>query len=150
MALHVNRSHLDAIVAHAEACAPDECCGILTGLIEGADVRVAAVHPVDNVWPGGRTDRFELDPRAHLRVQREARERGLDVVGFYHSHPDGPPVPSAFDAERAWPDTTYLIVSLHPTHDGQARSWRFDDDHARFDEEPVRVVDGQQGLSGNL
>jgi proteasome lid subunit RPN8/RPN11 len=98
---------LARVVAHARETAPRECCGLLLG---------AAAHIVDVVPTRNIADdpgRFEIDPADHIAGRRDARRRGLEVVGFYHSHPHSAPEPSARDlAEASYPDHLYLIVGL--------------------------------------
>ncbi len=149
MPLVLREAHLDAIFTHAIADAPDECCGILLGRTVGDSLRVAEVHPVANVWEGVRTRRFMLDPKTHLRLQREGRERGLDIIGFYHSHPTGRPHPSAFDDKLAWPDHAYLIVSLRDGKPGEARTWRLDETTRRLVADNLEIEssrDPEQGI----
>jgi proteasome lid subunit RPN8/RPN11 len=99
---------VEAIVAHARAAAPDECCGMLIGLAD----RVDAAAPARNIADRPAT-RFLIDPKAHLDALRDARRCGLDVIGFYHSHPRSAAVPSETDvAEASYPDHLYLIVGL--------------------------------------
>ena len=98
----------DAVVAHAREEAPRECCGLLVG--RGSDV-VDAVR-ARNIADEPAT-RFLIDPEDHFAGRRSARARGLEVVGFYHSHPGSPPEPSERDiAEFSYPGHLYLIVSL--------------------------------------
>ena len=92
---------------HAREASPAECCGMLLGrsdsIVEAAAARNLSAHP----------HRFLIDPQDHIRARREGRERGLDVIGFYHSHPHSPAVPSETDlAEAAYPHHHFLIVSL--------------------------------------
>ena len=96
------------IVEHAVAALPGESCGLLVGS-EGAIVEsVRATNIADDP-----TGRFLIDPKDHIDGRRRARSRGLAVVGFYHSHPQSPPQPSATDvAEASYPLHLYLIVSL--------------------------------------
>jgi proteasome lid subunit RPN8/RPN11 len=99
---------VDAVVAHAREAAPAECCGLLLGtgnmVMAAARTRNIANDP---------TRRFEIDPQDHTDVRRDARRRGLAVLGFYHSHPRSPAVPSPTDlAEASYPDHLYLIVGL--------------------------------------
>lgn len=140
MALVLHREHYDAIRARAAIEAPRECCGILAGVLTPERAIVREVHAVANVSEGAPTTRFLLDPRAHLRLQRECRERGLTIVGFYHSHPAGSAVPSASDLELAWPRVSYVIVSLRGGHPHELRSWRLDEESGQFREEPVEVI----------
>ena len=104
----VARIALDTILAHAREAAPAECCGLLLGtassVVEAARAKNIADDP---------SARFVIDPKDHLDGRRGARTRGLEVVGFYHSHPRSPAVPSATDrAEATYPGYLYLIVSL--------------------------------------
>jgi len=99
---------IDRIVAHAREAAPAECCGLLLGT--GSAIADAA--PAKNIADAPRS-RFVIDPKDHIDGRRHARRRGLEVIGFYHSHPRSAPVPSSIDrAEAAYPGYLYLIVSL--------------------------------------
>ncbi|MGE0706031.1 MAG: Mov34/MPN/PAD-1 family protein [Vicinamibacterales bacterium] len=96
-----------AIVEHAERERPRECCGVLVG--RGREI-VQAV-PVENI--AASPCRFLLDPKGHIDARRDARRLGLDVVGYYHSHPNSPAEPSATDAAGVtYTDAVYAIVSL--------------------------------------
>jgi proteasome lid subunit RPN8/RPN11 len=106
--LRASGAVIDAVLSHARAVAPDECCGMLVG----AGDRIDAAVPARNVAERPAS-RFLIEPRDHLAALREARARGLDVIGFYHSHPRGDAVPSATDlAEASYPDHLFLIVGL--------------------------------------
>jgi proteasome lid subunit RPN8/RPN11 len=108
--LTIYKGVLDRVVAHARAALPDECCGILVG---GGD-RVVEVVSTENVAADPRRH-FLIDPKAHIDTRRHARGRGLQVVGFYHSHPRSDARPSAIDlAEASYPGLLYLIVGLAP------------------------------------
>ncbi len=103
----------DQVRRHGETTYPDECCGILLGTQEG-DVRtVRAIVTCNNARVDSPQSRYDIDPRGLIRAQREARERGLDVVGFYHSHPDHPARWSQTDFENAhWIGCSYVITSV--------------------------------------
>jgi proteasome lid subunit RPN8/RPN11 len=106
--MRVAREALESIVAHSREAAPAECCGLLlggqAGVVEAVRTRNIADEPAS---------RFVVDPKDHFDGRRDARRRGLDVVGFYHSHPGSPATPSETDrAEASYPDHLYLIVSL--------------------------------------
>jgi proteasome lid subunit RPN8/RPN11 len=95
------------MIVHALAERPRECCGVLVGAAR--EIREAV--PVAN--RSALADRFLLDPGGHIEVRREARQRGLEVLGFYHSHPRSPAAPSKRDRDEAsYPGHLYLIVSL--------------------------------------
>ena len=104
----IARAVLDAVVAHARETAPAECCGLL---LRRGGVVVEAIRTANVA--DARETRFVIDPTGHIDGRREARRRGLDVAGFYHSHPRSAANPSATDrAEASYPDHLYLIVSL--------------------------------------
>ena len=106
----ITAATLAAIIAHAREAAPVECCGILIGRDGTIDDAARAKNLA------GSPNRFLLDPKDHIEVRRTARGRGLDVIGFYHSHPHSPAWPSPTDiAEAAYPDAVQLIVSLEGT-----------------------------------
>jgi proteasome lid subunit RPN8/RPN11 len=108
--VRIARSALDAIVEHARTAMPAECCGLLLG----TGTAVAEAAPTPNV--SDDPNRFFIEPRAHIAARRAARERGLEVLGFYHSHPHSSPAPSVTDLlEASYPDHLYLIVGFTPT-----------------------------------
>ena len=101
------RAVCDAVVAHAREAVPDECCGILIGTQAAVVAAVRAANLSES------PSRFLIDPQDHIRARRDARAAGLDVVGFYHSHPHSEPVPSATDvADASYADHLHLIVGL--------------------------------------
>jgi [CysO sulfur-carrier protein]-S-L-cysteine hydrolase len=107
MTFHIRQVVLDAIVAHARAEAPAECCGMLIGRGASIDDAVRAKNMA------AAPTRFLIDPKDHIDARRGARDRGLEVVGFYHSHPASPAWPSETDiAEAAYPDAVHMVVSL--------------------------------------
>jgi len=100
-----------AIRRLGEAAYPHEGCGVLVGSYEVDAVVVQEVTSGRNLWTDRLRDRYDLDPADIQAADRLARSRGLDVVGFWHSHPDHPARPSQFDSDRAWVDCAYVIVS---------------------------------------
>ena len=134
---------------------PNECCGVLLGRAEGDAKDVVEAVPLKNMRtepekaqeilpleaPGRESERnrFLIDPAEQLRVEKDARVRGLDVMGYYHSHPDHPALPSNYDREHAWPWYSYLIISVERGKPGDLTSWTLSEDRARFDAEPLEV-----------
>ena len=99
------------IEREARAAFPRECCGLVEGRREESRAVATALHPVKNLSPD--TDRFELDPAAHLRLLREARQAGREIIGCYHSHPNGRAEPSKADAAGAGEtDFLWLIAGV--------------------------------------
>ena len=121
------------IARQAAAAYPEECCGVLIG---SAGV-VRDVLPAVNSSTADRQRRFVIDAATYLAADAQARRIGADVLGFYHSHPDHPAAPSAFDLEHAWPNLSYVIVSVRHGVPGDVRSWRLRPDRAGFDEEQL-------------
>ena len=112
MSLQTTPEHEAAIRAHAARDYPHECCGFLIGTSDGEAVTLARVVPAANTRDDSPRNRFEIDPGELVKTDRAARAEGMDVVGFYHSHPDAPAIPSEFDREHAWPGYCYVIVSV--------------------------------------
>jgi proteasome lid subunit RPN8/RPN11 len=107
--LNCKQEIIDEIVAHARREAPGECCGVLIG----DAMAVVEAIPTGNL--SENPNRFLIDPQGHMDALRRARARGLEVIGFYHSHAHSPAVPSARDlAEAGYPDLLMMIVSLKP------------------------------------
>lgn len=136
----VERRCYDAIVAHAMEGAPEEVCGVLGGSYGDQESTVTTVRRTANV---SRTPvrEYHMDPEEQLEQLDAIEDEGLDVVGFYHSHPTGPPAPSRTDEARAtWPGYSYVIVVL----EGEpfVGSWRWNDDAERFAAEIVQLTRG--------
>ena len=123
---------------HLEGGYPNEACGALIGRVNAADREVAEFRGMRNVITDRPWDRYALDPLEQLRVQKDAESRGLEIIGFAHSHPDHPPIPSRFDAEHAWSFYSYLVASVQNGMLRVARSWRLDDAKA-FQEESLEI-----------
>ena len=135
--LQVPASILDELVAHLAAGLPDEACGLLGGRSSDEGVcTVDAWYPSDNVAASSRI--YTIDPRTHLRADRDAEDRGAELVGVVHSHTHSEPVPSPTDIAQA-PDPTwhYVIVSFR-LGAPMVRSWRLEGEVVT--EEPVVVV----------
>jgi proteasome lid subunit RPN8/RPN11 len=98
-----------AIHAAARAAAPRECCGLLEGERRGGDWRVTALYPARNL--AAQVDAFDIDPAGHFAAVRAARARGLAIIGCYHSHPGGRPVPSARDLAGAGQDDFLWLIA---------------------------------------
>lgn len=129
--------HMLTIDRHASMSYPEECCGVLIGRSSGDTTFVERVLSVGNERQDSRHNRFLISPETVLAAHKEARNLGLDIVGYYHSHPDHPARPSEFDREHAWPGLSYLIVSVQGGKVAEARSWRLADERDRYEEEAV-------------
>jgi proteasome lid subunit RPN8/RPN11 len=135
----VSRDQLDAIRRHGESDYPHECCGLLIGSFEAAGLKVAVeIFPIVNAREdAAKRNRFLISPDELLRGEKHARKSRRDVVGFYHSHPDHPAVPSQFDLEHAWPVYSYIIVSVRQGRAEEMSSFELRPDRSRFDTEDL-------------
>lgn len=125
--------------AHGADTYPHECCGALLGRdIEGAR-EVLGLFPLVNRREDSPRNRFSVTPNDVLRAQVAARERNLDVIGWYHSHPDQPARPSEYDREHAWPWYSYVIVSVVERAPVEMTSWRLADDRSAFAQEEIDI-----------
>ena len=123
---------LDVMRTDARRGYPEEVCGILIGQVDGSERTIERVIPVENARQEERTRRYIIDADILRRVEAEATDSGRDVIGFYHSHPDHPAVPSAFDREHSWPWYTYIILSVRSGDVVDTRAWELSDDRSRF------------------
>jgi proteasome lid subunit RPN8/RPN11 len=135
--LRLSGALLDGLRRAAEQAYPAECCGVLGGRVNEVK-EVLRLVPVAN----RRTDdphRYLISPDDLRRVTVDLSRTELEVVGFYHSHPDHPAVPSAFDVEHAWPWYSYLIVQVSGGRAAGLASWQLNDDRAAMRPEPLDV-----------
>ncbi|TMF57499.1 MAG: M67 family metallopeptidase [Chloroflexi bacterium] len=130
---------MDRMREHLEGGFPNEACGALLGRVDGGDHQVVEFRAMRNTVEDRPWDRYALDPLEQLRVQKDAEARGLEIIGFAHSHPNHPSIPSRFDAEHAWTFYSYVVASVLDGKLGEARSWRLDDGQ-RFREEPFVIA----------
>ena len=123
----------DAIRAHGRETFPHECCGAMLG--KDGVVREAFALP--NTTEEGPRRRFLVRPDDYRIAEERAREAGLDLLGFYHSHPDHPARPSQYDLDHAWPFFSYVIVSVREGVSEDMTSWRLREDRSAFDPEEL-------------
>ncbi|HEX6719080.1 MAG TPA: M67 family metallopeptidase [Pyrinomonadaceae bacterium] len=141
--ISISTDLLDQIRAHGVRDYPYECCGLLLGRY-GADGKVVKeTYPISNAREEtAKRNRFLIQPQELMRGERYALERDLEVVGFYHSHPDSPARPSQYDLEHAWPTYSYIIVSTSAERAGDLFSWEQEPDRSKFNPEEIRVIRG--------
>jgi proteasome lid subunit RPN8/RPN11 len=136
--MKISQSALDAIRTHGAEGYPNEICGIMVGPRGGG--RATEVKRARNLIVDRARDRYEIDPRDHIRIQRETDAAGLDIVGYYHSHPDHPAQASRFDTERAWAGYVYVIVSIENGKPVGANAFVAEADAGPFRPEPLEIV----------
>ncbi|HEV7510322.1 MAG TPA: M67 family metallopeptidase [Candidatus Acidoferrum sp.] len=140
--LKISPELADKIRAHGAQTYPHECCGALLGRdTEVADRRVCreihALHPLVNRRDDSPHNRFSVTSQDVLDAEKAARQQGLEVVGWYHSHPDHPARPSQYDRDHAWPWYSYIIVSVANRVPEEMTSWRLTDDRSEFEGEEI-------------
>ena len=139
----VPESLLRKIRAHGVKDYPYECCGLLLGSYSDEGKVVQETYPISNAREeSAKRNRFLIEPAELMRGERYARDHDLEVVGFYHSHPDSPAVPSQYDLEHAWPTYSYIIVSTQAGDATDLFSWEQELDRSKFNPEEIRVISG--------
>ncbi len=143
--LSLTEAHDAEMRGHGERDYPYECCGLLVGRFAGGGGKeVVETYAISNAREEeAKRNRFLIRPEELLRGERHARARGLDVVGFYHSHPDDEAVPSRYDLEHAWPTYSYIVVSVRRGRAVALRSWEMEPDRSKFNEEEIVTVSGE-------
>ena len=131
--LYLSEQIVKEIRAHGAKDYPNETCGALLGLEEeDADREVRALFPLTNRRDDSPRNRFSVTSDDVRAAERAARESKLEVIGWYHSHPDHPAKPSEFDREHAWPWYSYIIVSVAAGKPEDMTSWRLVDDRTHY------------------
>ena len=137
--MKITRGALGEVQRHAEEGYPFEICGMLITR-RGSDV-VTEIRRVRNTVVERARDRYEMDPRDQIRIQRECDASGLDIIGYYHSHPDHPAQASITDAQRSWAGPVYLIVSSVKGKVVESNAFVADQDGGPMRGLPLEVLD---------
>jgi proteasome lid subunit RPN8/RPN11 len=132
----ISKELLQRIKTSVQAGYPYETCGLLIGEQARAGIRVQDAIQAPNLNQERPQARYELDPKALLTADRAAQDRGLEIVGIWHSHPDHPACPSETDHAAAWKEWSYMIFSVTPHGVTEIRSWRLADN--KFVEEEIQ------------
>ncbi len=140
--ISISPNQLAEINLHGERDYPYECCGLLIGRFDADGKKVVVeTFPISNAREeSAKRNRFLITPEELMRGEQHARSKKLDVVGFYHSHPESPAVPSQYDLEHAWPTYSYIIVSVKDQKAGDLFSWEQREDRSKFDREEMKVI----------
>lgn len=139
--IHINQHLVNRMLKEAKAAYPHECCGLFVGTTDDSGKKIHEVYPVENKNKVRAADRYEIDPKEFDRIDRESAKKGWSITGIYHSHPDHPAEPSAFDKDcaSAWVEYSYIIISVKDGVDDDLRCWRFDAGKQDVEEEEVKV-----------
>ena len=144
MTLKIDRSAYDALRRHGEETYPHECCGVLLGEMNGEGRVVTSVVRCGNTRTDSPQNRYHIDPRELVKIQREGREHGEDIVGFYHSHPDHRAQWSQTDLDEAhWIGCSYVITSVEEGKAALTHSFELsgsDENDKMFVDEPIHVA----------
>ena len=145
--LGISADLAESICKHGVETYPHECCGALLGRDQGsagngngASREVLALFPLVNRRDDSPRNRFSVTAEDVRQAEKSARSQGLDVIGWYHSHPDHPARPSEYDRDHAWPWYSYIIVSVHAGAPKDMTSWRLQDDRSGFAEEKIESL----------
>ena len=162
--IRLSEAHLDAIRAHGASAFPNECCGVLMGDVESMETghkTVREVRPLANVFEPsaefetsvlpagaeagevatvGQERRYFVSPQEMFALMQEERRTRRKILGFYHSHPNHPARPSAYDREWASPWYTYIIVSVRDGRPADLTAWQLDDDRRAFSPETWEIL----------
>jgi proteasome lid subunit RPN8/RPN11 len=132
---------------HGVETYPHECCGALLGRESNTNEQppgpreIVDLFPLINRREDSPRNRFSLEPLDVVEADRAAQARGLELVGWYHSHPDHPAQPSEYDREHAWPWYSYIIVSVQEGVSAAMTSWRLQEDRAAYTEETIEITE---------
>jgi proteasome lid subunit RPN8/RPN11 len=128
------------IRSHGAETYPHECCGALLGREVADDLReIVALFPLVNRRDDSPRNRFSVTSDDVRDAEKAARQQGVDVLGWYHSHPDHPAKPSQYDQDHAWPWYSYVIVSVANGEPQDMSSWRLADDRSQFTPEDLEI-----------
>ncbi len=136
--LTISKELAEKIRAHGAETYPHECCGALLGK-DSEPREILGLFPLINRRDDSPRNRFSVSTADVVEAEKIARQQGLDVVGWYHSHPDHPAQPSQYDRDHAWPWYSYIIVSVAEGQPQDMTSWRLNDDREQFSPEAIEI-----------
>ncbi len=140
MSIHIQKALWARIFEQMQAAYPNEGGGFLLGQVKGDAVYIQDVVAVANVFPQEEQyHRYAMTPQDWMRLEDEADARELALVGYYHSHPNAPAIPSDYDRDHAWPNFIYLITSVQDGRAVEMRAWRLRPDRSAFSADDLVV-----------
>jgi proteasome lid subunit RPN8/RPN11 len=129
-----------SIYAHGEESYNEECCGALFGFNKDYGKDIKEIMKFKNEKDENRQNRYLISPEEYLIAEKAAKEKNLELIGFYHSHPDHPAVPSKFDTDHAFPWFIYIIVSVQNGKAADLRGWVLEENREKFNEEIIEQI----------
>ncbi|WP_353930300.1 M67 family metallopeptidase [Okeanomitos corallinicola TIOX110] len=149
MKLKLKTNHLEIIKNHAQNTYPEECCGLILGVLNQESKTVVEIIPTENAWnteaatfteeKHSKNRRYAIAPQVILATQKAARDRNLNIIGIFHSHPDHPATPSEWDRIYAWPEYSYIIVAVENGKASELNSFLLDENH-QFQPEIIATI----------
>jgi proteasome lid subunit RPN8/RPN11 len=140
----ISEKEIKKIKIHGEKAYPEECCGVLIGKKEVKEedeiLHVLEARAMRNTNEGTRERRYNIDPIDLMKIDKEAEENGLELLGIYHSHPNHPSQPSKFDLEHAWPNFSYVVLSVKDGKSDTITSWKLKPDRSNFLQEEIKTL----------
>jgi proteasome lid subunit RPN8/RPN11 len=130
---------VEEIREHGRQAYPEECCGALLGTGRDGSAFVTRIEKMRNARGEERRRRYTIDPLEYVRVEREADREGIEILGFYHSHPDHPARPSEYDREHAMPFFHYVVLAVADGIPGDIGSFVLSEDRGTFEREELAV-----------
>src|SRR3982074_2321844 len=137
--IEIDQQRLFEMRQHGERDYPFECCGLMLGRFESNGHKIVIeTYPISSAREEeAKRNRFLIRPEELMRGEKYSREKRLDVVGFYHSHPDERAVPSTYDLDHAWPTYSYVVVSVAKGQAVDLKSWEIKPHRSKFNEEEI-------------
>jgi len=140
MSVILSQTLQSQIFQHLQSTYPNEGGGFLLGSIKGENIRILETIQIDNVFAEEEQyHRYAMTPQDWMRLEDEADSRGLTLVGYYHSHPDSPAIPSIYDREHALPNFVYIITQVQQAKAVDMRVWRLRPDRSQFDADTLTI-----------
>jgi proteasome lid subunit RPN8/RPN11 len=142
--IKIKNEHLNEIRSHGESAYNEECCGAILGISNGDERIVQGLLKFNNEFVSGKEEtrarRYLISPKQYIESEAAAEERNMELLGFYHSHPDHPAKPSEFDKDHALPWFIYLIVSVAKGKSENLTAWILNEDHSSFKKEIFEII----------
>lgn len=136
--IRIEEAAWQVMLQHAREAYPRECCGILLGVEQpGGERVVSSAFPCRNNYEGDQSDRFQIDPRDQVKANLKSRAEGIDILGFFHSHPDCDAYFSATDLKNSWPWYSNVVLSIRHGEFANAAAFRANDDQSASEPEEL-------------